>query len=426
MPEIEDFATARKPEGMLTAVHFTPMMHLNKRTPDGRLIKADGFSTREFPLPFHAMFENTMMGHMGSVPVGRLDKINVQANATPVEGWGWYADTPEGQKAAFLMQTKMVRGNSVDLSSNKYDISISKDGQLQIDFITSVLKGTTQVSYPAFPDAKGKMSDDLAAAMAIAVPLLPDVIEAHFGDSWEIGLDAEFAAGPPIPTYNAAHFRDPKLTGPTPLSVSRDGHLKGHLALWGECHIGVEGRCITPPRSRSNYANFAKHLAHLDDGTDCYVGSLVLGGGHSPGHYSWEEANEYYGNACRAWANVAIGEDQFGIWISGAPRDSATPADIEDGCMAAVSGHWKKRNGAMELFAILSVNAEGYPVPRPKAYAEMSEILDLCAAGVVQPVRQVADLGDAVQAFSRVADLLEADMAERQAKKIRDRVLASG
>jgi hypothetical protein len=47
----------------------------------------------------------------------------------------------------------------------------------------------------------------------------------------------------------AAWFRNPHLDGPTPLTVTDDGRVYGHLALWGTCHTGFDGVCIEPPHS---------------------------------------------------------------------------------------------------------------------------------------------------------------------------------
>ena len=56
-------------------------------------------------------------------------------------------------------------------------------------------------------------------------------------------VDALTAAGI---TYRRTDFADPHLTGPTALTVTADGHVYGHLATWGTCHISFGDQCVTP------------------------------------------------------------------------------------------------------------------------------------------------------------------------------------
>jgi hypothetical protein len=45
-----------------------------------------------------------------------------------------------------------------------------------------------------------------------------------------------------------AWFDEPEAADPTPLTVTEEGHVFGHIALWGTCHTGLPG-CRTPPKS---------------------------------------------------------------------------------------------------------------------------------------------------------------------------------
>lgn len=425
MPEIdipEEFREANKPDGMFKAVHFSPMMHTDKRTPDGRLIKGDGFSqTRAFPLPFAAQFAMTY-GHDGAVPVGRLDKMAKDGN-TAHDGWGWFMDSEDGFKAAAMMQHKVMRGVSIDLSAQKYEISISKDGKLQLDFLESSLKGLTQVMHPAFPDAKGIMASILGDLQA-SVAALPEIIEAPF-ELASITFDEVFASKAVVPVGKAAHFARPTFEQLTPLRATREGHVFGHIAAWGECHIGIEGRCITPPRSRSNYSHYANTPIPLDDGSEAWVGQMVVGTKHADPAKNFEETQEWYSNVCRAWNDVTIGEDAFGIWVSGSVREHAAQEDVTAGCRAGGSGHWKPKNGSLELLAVLSVLTEGYPIARPRAISTMSELCDLTAAGIVVPQSEASDIEGLYARFDRIAALMERDLASREVEKILANVRSS-
>src|SRR5690606_24288404 len=48
-------------------------------------------------------------------------------------------------------------------------------------------------------------------------------------------------------------FRNPKLTEPTLVTISPEGRISGHLALWGVPHVAFQGRNIFAPHSPTNY-----------------------------------------------------------------------------------------------------------------------------------------------------------------------------
>src|SRR5574341_208430 len=47
-----------------------------------------------------------------------------------------------------------------------------------------------------------------------------------------------------------AWFDNPKLTKATPLRITDDGRVYGHLATWRTCHLGVGNRCVMAPSPR--------------------------------------------------------------------------------------------------------------------------------------------------------------------------------
>src|SRR3990167_6077167 len=66
--------------------------------------------------------------------------------------------------------------------------------------------------------------------------------------------------------------------GPQPLTVSDEGQVSGHLALWGSCHTGflngAREECVTAPRSQTDYAMFHLGQIETDDGQLVAVGKL--------------------------------------------------------------------------------------------------------------------------------------------------------
>lgn len=202
-------------------------------------------------------------------------------------------------------------------------------------------------------------------------------------------------------------FGDQKLDGPTPLTVTDCGQVYGHLALWGTCHIGVQGECMTPPTSASNYAYFATGMRRTEDG-DVPVGQITLGTGHAKDGLSPAATLAHYDNTGTAVADVVAGEDQYGIWVSGALRD--VDESVVDTLRAAtLSGDWRRIRGSFELVGALGVNVPGFPVPRTRAGIESGEQVSLVAAGVIQP------------ADGQKADSMTPQQMYRELKVIEDR-----
>jgi hypothetical protein len=82
---------------------------------------------------------------------------------------------------------------------------------------------------------------------------------------------------------------------------------------------------------------------------------------------------------------VAAGEDEHGIWISGAVRASATPEQIAALRGSALSGDWRTIRGHLELVAALAVNVPGFPIPRIGLAASGGKQSALVAAGIAIP-----------------------------------------
>lgn len=181
-------------------------------------------------------------------------------------------------------------------------------------------------------------------------------------------------------------FEDPHLTGPSPIVVTEDGRIFGHLAEWGTCHIGFDGVCIEPPPSMTDYANYRLGYV-VTDGGDIPTGVITMGTGHAGPRDSARVATAHYDNTGTAVADVVAGEDEYGIWVAGRVRASATAEQIEALRGSALSGDWRDRGGHLELIAALAVNTPGFPILRPALAASGGHQTSLVAAGVVLPRR---------------------------------------
>lgn len=225
-------------------------------------------------------------------------------------------------------------------------------------------------------------------ALSFTGPVVFDRLRVALGDEVTDyplgGGEALVAAGPPL--FPASAFSVPEPDQPTPLTVGRDlgngyRELTGHVALWGTCHIGFAGRCVTPPASRSGYAYFHTGVV-LTDAGEVAVGTVTLGrpdaGGHADLRSNPAEAVAHYDRTGYAAADVRAVDGRHGIWVSGVTR-ALTEEQLHAFRAAKPSGDWRGVRGNLEMVAILQVNTGGYPVPRARVAS--GEPVALVAAG---------------------------------------------
>jgi 2'-5' RNA ligase len=212
---------------------------------------------------------------------------------------------------------------------------------------------------------------------------------------------------------NLSDFADPELAGPTALTVDANGHLFGHLALWGTCHLSFPGRCVEPPPSSTGYAYFHTGATQVRDGdriVEIATGRIAIStdrehGGHADTSYGYRAAVDHYDNTCTVVADVVAGEDAHGIWVAGALRPSCTEERLAELRAAPLSGDWRRIGNSMELVAALGVNTAGYPVPRARVAAGAP--IALVAAGVMPPQGDAPLSTEAEAIYQRVVSELE-------------------
>jgi hypothetical protein len=219
-------------------------------------------------------------------------------------------------------------------------------------------------------------------------------------------------AAAPRPSYPTSWFDDPGFTGPTPLTVEPNGRVYGHLATWGTCHIGIDGVCVTPPQSRTDYAYFHLGVVDTDDGR-LAVGSITLDTGHANLDLRAFDARRHYDDTGTVVAKVRAGEDEHGIWVAGALCDVPDDVRLTLASSAGLSGDWREVAGNLELVAALAVNVPGFPVPRVGLAASAGGQHALVAAGIVQPYAVLTDDFDLLALAAAVVAEIERK-AERQ------------
>lgn len=143
--------------------------------------------------------------------------------------------------------------------------------------------------------------------------------------------------------------------------IEDDGHIHGYpAATWDACHLGYTDNCVTPPRSSSDYAYFKVGSVRTADGARVRTGPLTLRGGHADRTLSAAKAMAYYDDTRSAFADVAIGENDIGIWINGGLRPETTPEAIRAAMASGFSGDWRWMGDGYELIALSAVNTPGF------------------------------------------------------------------
>lgn len=347
----------------------------NEETGDGRMMEAGAIRWDNLPVPFRWAREDNGQ-HMGAVVVGRIDEVWREGNN--IMGRGVFdAGSDEGIEAARQVGQGLTTGVSVDLDDVDFEIRVDRelfeegipeepeldeDGReivIGVDAHEEVmvtldarLRAATMVATPAFVGAR--------IALIEETPVEPEA-------------DAVAASGARVLTAGAAAvgtrppsqwFDNPGLSAPTPITVTDDGRIYGHLAPWGTCHTGYSHECVTAPHSESGYAYFRTGTVRTSDGKDVPAGRITLDTLHAGRRLSATDTAAHYEHTGMAVADVAAGEDEHGIWVAGSVRPGLSDEQLRVLRASPLSGDWRRIGGRLELVAALAVNSGGFPVAR--------------------------------------------------------------
>lgn len=210
-----------------------------------------------------------------------------------------------------------------------------------------------------------------------------DRLELWAGDEHTGDAGAVTAASAPV-LPPVAWFRNPALPGPTPPTYDDSGYCYGHLAVWGVCHTSFSNVCVTPPRATgADYGYYRKGDLVTAEGEHVAVGQLTLGAHHAPATLGSAPAAAHYDHTGHAVADVAVGEDQFGIWFAGATRPHVDDRTLRTLRAGGLSGDWRKVGGHWRLVGSLVVNVPGFPIPRVRTHVSDGEQTALVASGMM-------------------------------------------
>lgn len=163
--------------------------------------------------------------------------------------------------------------------------------------------------------------------------------------------------------YKYDNFSNPRFTEPTNLTITQEGRIYGHLALWGSCHVGFNNECVTPPKTSTRYAYFKTGTLTTENGL-INVGKLSCGQKHADDSCNIVQATAHYDDPSSVVAYVNVGEDKFGIWYSGELAKTASADKVTQlQNLGSISGDWRRIGNNFDLVGIIGVVSAGYPIP---------------------------------------------------------------
>lgn len=408
-----------KPSGT-AAIEPPPMMDVNasqpgerpftvvltfegKDTSDGRHINPGALTPRTLPLPWMLQTE-TDEKHRGACIAGRITKLT--NNNGTWEGSGFYLDSEDGCEGAHLAETQTMPGCSADIAVIDGEIEALLDdageatGAYRQIITKGEIMGGTQTPFPAFADAKVQVGNEIEPDEDDQ----PIAVDPHVETITAAAAPTRYPVKPP-----KAWFSNPELQEKSGLHITKEGRVFGHIARWGECHISFlsNGECLTPPNSPTDYSRFLLSPVECEEGCDVVVGQITLSGGHADESLSASAAKAHYDDTNSAVCDVVAGEDQFGIWVSGAMRPNVTDVQLRDFRAAKISGDWRPFGYDLDMVAVCAVNVPGYLPPQPRARVADGRQVALLSAGALpeSPVFEDSDTPEPVSAPNELQTL---------------------
>lgn len=378
-------------------------------TADRRYLMPGEIGHRDLPMPFMIQTINDE-GHKGSELGGRIDNVTripitefsddrfnldgLPDTTVIVWGEGSFDGSEAGQDGSRLIDNG--GGVSIDMSVSEI-VMLDSESREEVDpeeidlmdimfgnekyllGMKGTIMGATVLPFPAFEEAtinvvtaSGKTAHVFTNLGLGTIFLVRPVLTASAAGLAPLAPPAEW-------------FEMPEPDIPTALTVTEDGRVYGHLAIWGQCHAAYQDYCQTPPRSYSDYKFFHLGEIEADDGTRIPVGKITVGTGHAPITYGSTKTVEHYDNTGCVAAFVRATDGKRGIWVCGSIRSDLPAEKIRDLTANPPSGDWRMETGHLELQAILSVPVPGFPVPRAEARlvasGEVEEMEALVATG---------------------------------------------
>jgi hypothetical protein len=347
-----------------------PLAPLGAASGDRRIFAPDGdWSFRDLPLPLRWAREDAP-GHEGAVTIGRITSGEIQPDGLAGSG-DFIAAVPETAEAVELLRAGVLypsvdlddfefvytdaAGNPIDeMDDDEFEAFLDEEGEPYLLVTRGRVMAVTLVGTQAFPQARLELVDADPAAESpgdAGVPVAAAGIPSGVG-----------------PLYpRRAWFDDPGLGELTPVTVTDDGRVFGHLAD-RDCHLSFlnQGACVLAP-DEGGFDWFHRPEIRCDDGSMVAVGHITAGTGHPDLGLSAAGAIEHYDHTGTQVAVVRAGRDAHGIYVAGALVPEATEEQVQLLRRSPLSGDWRVIGGQRQLVAALCVNVGGFPVVRGRA-----------------------------------------------------------
>lgn len=412
----------------------TLLAPINASTGDGRRFAEGGVTLAPLPMPFEWVRQRGD-GHNGAVSVGAVHEANIGTVGQAIES-GWIAaDRVAGMDVGDMgvwasgefhddIDRRVMPRLAEDVAEAMHLISNGtlgpsvdpdefegvpvyagtnnratpegiaahfalngEDPKLELLVTSGRIRAATLVSIPAFVETPRPLEliletepQDEAASQAHAAALIASV------------------AAPARTRILAETFDGKHLDRPTPITYDFDsGRVYGHAAVWGTCHVGYSGVCITPPEMTDGGAAFNRFPVETEDGV-IWAGRITAGGAHAPLSMTAGAAmNAYDGKAVVAY--VRAYPDQFGIALAGVLAEGISEGDKAIMSRRKVSGDWRETANGLSLVEVLALppgmgalSEPGFPVetfsrsgrqvalvaslsPEPEVSPEVTEVL---------------------------------------------------
>jgi hypothetical protein len=403
-PQADAEPTGKTWEGVLGTI--------GSPTEDGRYLVPGEITNRDLPVEMH-MQPAIAKDHDGALPVGRIDKIDyvpfehfarkeefytpeqiAKIESSPVDVTVVFGSGELNGPHVEEAQRRIDNGADVSIDglrhlgtlfdsksyeqvdTDELDLGDILSGIVNGEYLQGLggqIGGVTIVAIGAFSEAKVGIT--ASASLRIVRPAR--------------GLTA--AAGPLKPPRE--WFEHPNLTELTPLQITKEGRVFGHLCDWDGCHTGFQGICVPPFRSPSNYGYFNVGEIECADGDLVPCGKLMFSRkdvGHAPLNETITIAEVYahYDDATCVGAFVRAGEDKFGTWLAGALRSDLNDLEIQHLRTHPPSGDWRPIKGQNDLLAAFAVPVPGFPIRRALVASANGAV-----SGIISAPLEVEDYG---------------------------------
>ncbi len=348
---------------------------------DRRIFAADGeWSFRDLPLPLR-WARSDAPAHEGAVTIGRITAGEVQKSK--LTGVGDFIDAvPELAEALELLRAGVLfpsvdlddfefvytdaKGTPIeDMSDDEWEAFIESGEEPYIKVTKGRVMAVTLVGTQAFMEVRLELVDDEPAGDDEDEP------PSDGAEEEEAAVTAAGAGGTRkqvAPLYPPrAWFDAPGLTELTPIQVTADGRVFGHLAD-NDCHLSflTGGQCVLPP-AEGGFDWFHRPEVQTAEGDLIAVGHITASTGHADLAASAASAVAHYDDTGTQVAVVRAGRDAHGTWVAGSLVPEATEEQVQLLRRSPLSGDWRWIGGARQLVAALCVNVGGFPVVRGRS-----------------------------------------------------------